>query len=185
MAGLPSEVLVTKGAALLAEVRFCGFLLSFSPLFYLERTSCRRLMLAFFFFTQGFKFALAAGRQVSVLKEANLSLQADLDNTLTHLAQAQQSAEPLKQAATKSEEAYQAAMVDVRRLERCLETETVRSLRRRESKKKAQAENELLREENRLLRGTVADLEARPSFEDGYFTATYEVAQGLPTDFDL
>ena len=68
-------------------------------------------------------------------------------------------------------------MVDVRRLERCLETETVRSLRRRESKKKAQAENELLREENRLLRGTVADLEASrgPSFEDGYFTASYEV----------
>ena len=76
-------------------------------------------------------------------------------------------------------------MVDVRRLERCLEIETVRLLRRRESKKKAQAENELLREENRLLRGTVADLEARPSFEDGYFTATYEVAQGLPADFDL
>ena len=127
------------------------------------------------------------GKQISVLKEANLSLQADLDNTLTGLTHAQQSVEPLKQAAAKSEGAYQAAMVDVRRLERCLDTETARSLRRRESKHKMRAENNLLLEENRLLRRTVADLEeARgPSFDDGYFTASYEVVRGLPADFDL
>ena len=73
------------------------------------------------------------------------------------------------------------------RLERCLETETAKSLRRRESKHKMKAENDLLLEENRLLRRTVADLEADrgPSFEDSYFTASYEVVQGLPADFDL
>ena len=95
--------------------------------------------------------------------------------------------EPLRQAAAKSEEAHQAALVDVRQLERCLETEIVRSLRRHESKKKVQAEKELLLEENRLLRETVVDLEVNrgSSFEDGYFTASYEVVQGLPVDFDL
>ena len=130
---------------------------------------------------------MAVGKQISTLKEANLSLQADLDNTLAGLTQAQQSVEPLRQAVAKSEEAYQAALVDVRRLESCLDTETVRSLCHSESKKKMQAKNELLLEENRLLRGTVADLEANrgPSFEDGYFTASYEVVQGLPADFDL
>ena len=68
-----------------------------------------------------------------------------------------------------------------------METETARSLRRRESKHKMKAENDLLLEENRLLRRTVADLEADrgPSFEDCYFTASYEVVQGLPADFDL
>ena len=60
MAGLPSDVLVTKGAALLAEVRFRGFLLSFSPLFYLERTFCRRLMLAFFLYI-GVQICLGCG----------------------------------------------------------------------------------------------------------------------------
>jgi len=130
---------------------------------------------------------LAVGKQILVLKEANLSLPADLDNTLARLTHAQQCMEPLKQAAAKSEGAYQAAMVDVRRLERCLDTETARSLRRRESKHKMRAENNLLLEENRLLRRTVADLEeARgPSFDDGYFTASYKVVRGLPADFDL
>ena len=127
------------------------------------------------------------GKQISTLKEANLSLQVDLDKTLAELAQTQRSVEPLRRAAAKSEDAHQAALVDVRRLERCLDTETARSLRRHESKQKMKAENDLLLEENRLLRRTVADLEADkgPSFEDGYFTASYDVVQGLPADFDL
>ena len=74
------------------------------------------------------------GKQISTLKEPNLSLQADLDKTLADLAQAQQSVEPLRQAVAKSEDAYQAASVDVRWLECCLETETARSLLHRESK---------------------------------------------------
>ena len=127
------------------------------------------------------------GKQISTLKEANLSLQADLDKTLADLAQTQQSVEPLRWPAVKSEDVHQDALVDVRRLESCLDTETARSLRRRESKHKMRAENALLLEENRLRRRTVADLEADmgPSFEDGYFTASYEVVQGLPADFDL
>ena len=114
-------------------------------------------------------------------------MQADLDKTLADLAQAQQSVEPLRRATAKLEDAYQAALVDARRLERCLDTETARSLRRRQSKHKVRVENNLLLEENRLLRRTVADLEADrgPSFDDGYFTATYEVVRGLPADFDL
>ena len=60
-------------------------------------------------------------------------------------------------------------------------------MRRREERDGLKRENTLLEAENRLLREAVADLEADdgPSFEDGYFTATYEVVQGLPTDFDL
>ena len=60
-------------------------------------------------------------------------------------------------------------------------------MRRREERDGLKRENTLLEAENQLLRDAVADLEADegPSFEDGYFTATYEVVQGLPTDFDL
>ena len=60
-------------------------------------------------------------------------------------------------------------------------------MRRREEREGLRRENTLLEAENRFLWETVADLEAddNPSFEDGYFTATYEVVQGLPADFDL
>ena len=60
-------------------------------------------------------------------------------------------------------------------------------MRRREERDGLKRGNTLLKAENRLLRETVVDLEAddSPSFEDGYFTATYEVVQGLPADFDL
>jgi hypothetical protein len=48
-------------------------------------------------------------------------------------------------------------------------------------------EKKLLQSENQLLRETIAGLEAQqgPSFEDGYFTACYEVATALPPPFDL
>ena len=60
-------------------------------------------------------------------------------------------------------------------------------MRCREERDGLRRENNLLEAENRLLREAVADLEADegPSFEDGYFMATYEVIQGLPADFDL
>ena len=60
-------------------------------------------------------------------------------------------------------------------------------MRRREERDGLKRENTLLEAENRLLRDAVVDLEADegPSFEDGYFTATYEVVQGLSADFDL
>ena len=48
-------------------------------------------------------------------------------------------------------------------------------------------EKALLQSENQLLRETIEGLEAQqgPSFEDGYFTACYEVATALPPPFDL
>ena len=78
--------------------------------------------------------------------------------------------------AKEAEAGRKAALAEVTRLGLNLDTEVLGSLRRREEK-----------DENRLLREAVADLEADegPSFEDGYFTASYEVLQGLPMDFDL
>ena len=75
----------------------------------------------------------------------------------------------------------------LRRAKRSLDTETVRSLHRREERECVKRENRLLRSENQLLRDTIAGLEAQqgPSFEDGYFTACYEVATALPPPFDL
>ena len=63
-----------------------------------------------------------------------------------------------------------------------MDTETVRSLRRQEERECLKREKELLQSENQLLRDTVTSLEAQegPTFEDGYFTACYEVATALP-----
>ena len=71
--------------------------------------------------------------------------------------------------------------------ERCLDTKTVRSLHRREERKGLKVEKRLLLDENQLLRDTITSLEAQegPTFEDGYFTAYYEVATALPPPFDL
>ena len=89
--------------------------------------------------------------------------------------------------AREAEAGRKAALAEVTRLGLNIDTEVLRSLRHREERDGLKRENTLLEAENRLLRETVADLEAddSPSFEDGYFTATYEVVQGLPTDFDL
>ena len=75
----------------------------------------------------------------------------------------------------------------IRRLERCLDTETIKSLRRKEERERIKVEKKLLSDENQLLRDALADLEAQqgPSFDDGYFTACYEVATALPPPFDL
>ena len=75
----------------------------------------------------------------------------------------------------------------MRRLERCLDTETVRSLHRREERECLKREKKLLQSENQLLRDTIAGLDTQegPSFEDGDFTACYEVATALPPPFDL
>src|SRR5579862_2501477 len=89
--------------------------------------------------------------------------------------------------AREAEAGRKAALAEVTRLGLSIDAEVLRSLRRREERDKLKRENTLLEAENRLLRETVADLEAddSSSFEDGYFAATYEVVQGLPTDFDL
>ena len=136
---------------------------------------------------KGFKFALAAGRQISTLRENNLSLQAELKNAQEELARVEQSVEPLRKEAREAEAGRKAALAEVTRLGLSIDAEVLRSLRRREEREGLRRENTLLEAENRFLRETVADLEAddNPSFEDGYFTATYEVVQRLPADFDL
>ena len=121
------------------------------------------------------------------LREAYIGLQAKLEDTQQELVQTQQNVAPLLQDAKRSEEERQEALVALRRAERSLDTETVRSLRRREERECVKREKKLLQSENQLLRETIAGLEAQqgPSFEDGYFTACYEVATALPPPFDL
>ena len=136
---------------------------------------------------KGFKFALAAGKQISTLRENNLSLQAELRNAQAKLTRVEQNVEPLRKEAREAEAGRKAALAEVTRLGLSIDAEVLRSLRRREERDGLRRENALLEAENRFLWETVADLEAddSPSFEDGYFTATYEVVQGLPADFDL
>ena len=75
----------------------------------------------------------------------------------------------------------------MRRIERCLDTKTVRSLYQREERECLKREKKLLQSENQLLWDTIVGLEAQKglTFEDGYFTACYEVATTLPPPFDL
>ena len=49
----------------------------------------------------------------------------------------------------------------VRRLERCLDTETVKSLRRQEEREHVKVEKRLLLDENQLLWDAIVDLEAQ------------------------
>ena len=126
-------------------------------------------------------------KQLLTLREAYIGLQAKLEDTQQELVQTQQSVAPLIQEAKESKEGRQEALVAIRCLEHCLDTETVRSLHRREERECLKREKELLQSENQLLRDTVASLEAQqgPTFEDGYFTACYEVTTALPPPFDL
>ena len=130
---------------------------------------------------------MAMERQLLTLREAYIGLQAKLEDTQQELVQTQQSVAPLLQDAKNAEEGRQEALVALRRAERSLDTETVRSLRRREERECMKREKALLQSENQLLRETIEGLEAQqgPSFEDGYFTACYEVATALPPPFDL
>ena len=130
---------------------------------------------------------MAMEMQLTTLREAYIGLQAKLEDTQQELVQTQQNVAPLLQDAKRSEEERQEALVALRRAERSLDTETVRSLRRREERECVKREKKLLQSENQLLRETIAGLEAQqgPSFEDGYFTAYYEVAIALPPPFDL
>ena len=70
---------------------------------------------------------------------------------------------------------------------RCLDTETIKSLHHRDERERLKVEKKLLQDENQLLWETIRNLKAQEghSFEDGYFTACYEVATALPPPFDL
>ena len=69
-------------------------------------------------------------RQLLILKEAYVGLQAKLEDTQQELVQTQQSVAPLLQAAKESEKGRHAALVEARRYEHCLDTATIRSLYR-------------------------------------------------------
>ena len=90
-------------------------------------------------------------KQLLTLKEAYIDLQAKLEDTQQELVQTQQSVAPLLREAMESEEARQEALVAVRRLEHCLDMETVKSLRRREERERMKVENMLFQDENQLL----------------------------------
>ena len=87
-------------------------------------------------------------RQLLTLKEAYIGVQSKLEDTQQKLIQTQQNVAPLIQEAKESEEGRQEALVAIKRLERCLDTETVRSLRRREERECLKREKELLQNEN-------------------------------------
>ena len=81
MAKLPTDILVAKGASVLAEV----ILLLTSHYFFLSFG--KKLTYLLSFFLQGFKFALAMKRQLLTLREAYISLQAKLEDTQQELIQ--------------------------------------------------------------------------------------------------
>ena len=83
-------------------------------------------------------------KQLLTLKEAYIGLQAKLEDTQQELVQTQQSVAPLLQEAKESEEGRQEALVAIRRLERCLNTKTIRSLRSREEREHVKVEKRLL-----------------------------------------
>ena len=78
------------------------------------------------------------------LREAYIGLQARLEDTQQELVQTQQSVAPLLQDVKNAEEGRQEALVALRRAERSLDTETVRSLRRREERECVKREKTLL-----------------------------------------
>ncbi|KAK4850263.1 hypothetical protein QYF36_005245 [Acer negundo] len=87
----------------------------------------------------------------------------------------------------EAEKARDKALADLARLERTLDTETLRSLRRQEERDSLKSEKVLLRDENQLLRGSIGNLEVKidNDFGDGYFYASYEVAKAFPSLLDL
>ena len=99
-------------------------------------------------------------KQLLTLKEAYIGLQANLEDTQHELVQAQKSVAPMVQAAAIAEKGRQVALVDARHYERCLDTETIRSLRRWEERECLKREKKLLQDENQLLRDTIRSLEA-------------------------
>ena len=77
---------------------------------------------------------MAMERQLLTLREAYIGLQAKLEDSQHELVQTRQSVAPLLQDAKNAKEGRQEALVALRRAERSLDTETVRSLRRREER---------------------------------------------------
>ncbi|KAK4854090.1 hypothetical protein QYF36_018765 [Acer negundo] len=68
-----------------------------------------------------------------------------------------------------------------------LDTETIKFARHRAQRKELAREKAVLVKDNRLLRDAMPALIAQADeyFKQGYFTASYEVVQALPADFDF
>ena len=87
---------------------------------------------------------MAMERQLLTLREAYVGLQAKLEDTHQELVQTQQSVAPLLQDAKDFEEGRHEALMTLRRAERSLDTETIRSLHRREERECVKREKKLL-----------------------------------------
>ena len=103
------------------------------------------------------------------------------------LARAEENVTSLVQAAFESESGRQAALVELDRMKRAYDTETIKSTCRWAERETIKAEMDVLLDENRSLRGSMSILESGVDsfFLDGYFTASYKVAQALAPPFDL
>ncbi|KAI9157199.1 hypothetical protein LWI28_018363 [Acer negundo] len=69
--------------------------------------------------------------------------------------------------AEASKDGRQAVMVEAQRYLRCLDTETVRSLRRCEERECQKREKRMLQDENYILKETVQNLTVPPSTKEG------------------
>ena len=120
-------------------------------------------------------------------KEANLALQAKLEETRNDLARAEESVSSLVQEASKSDAGRKAALMELKRVTHAYDMEVVRSTRHRNDRETVKAEMATLLDNHRTLRASMSALESRvdSSFGDGYFTTSYEVAKAFPPPFDL
>ena len=127
------------------------------------------------------------GQQASALREANLALRAQMEETKDELTRAEENVASLVQAAAESKSRRQDAMVELERMQRTYDTETLISTRRKAEREYVKAEKVVLLDENRFMRGSVKILESwmDSSFTDGYFTASYKVAKAFPHPFNL
>ena len=126
-------------------------------------------------------------QQATALKEANLALQAKLEEARNDLARAGESVSSLVHEASESDVGKKAALVELKRVTRAYDTEVDRSNRRRNDRDTIKAEMTVLLDNHKALRASMSALESRvdSSFGDGYFTASYEVAKAFPPPFNL
>ncbi|KAK1583370.1 hypothetical protein Q3G72_023114 [Acer saccharum] len=132
-------------------------------------------------FMKAFKFSVAMEKQVNAFREAVTSAKAELEDAKQDLAQSETSIDFLNRALTEAEMERDTALADLERLKLALKLETLKSLSRQVERESVKAKRNLLLDENRFLRATVRDLEARIyySFGDGYFYAAYQTGPSL------
>ena len=85
------------------------------------------------------------------MKEANLALQARLEEAHADLSRSEESVTTLVQATTESESERQAALVELERMQRAYDTETIISTWRKVERDFVKAKMAVLLDENRFL----------------------------------